>query len=86
MRAVRNVAAAVSALALVAVPTASIAARPSAAVPTAAASSVSAAQPYGGSSAFAPWPAYAIIALTLAFGVWIATKGNDSDSSPISRG
>ena len=90
MRAVRNVAAAVSALALVGAPiSAAAAARPSSAVPTAAASSVSASQGYGAASAMTPWPAYAIIALTFALGIWIVTKGDkdgDGFDIPVSRG
>jgi len=59
--------------------------RPGSAVPAVAsfATAGSSAQS-GGGSAVTPWPAYAVIALTVALGAWIATKGDKN--SAISRG
>ncbi len=63
--------------------------RPGSAVPTAVSASTassSAQGTYAGAGAFAPWPAYVVIALTLAVGVWFAVDDPDSDTVTISRG
>lgn len=60
--------------------------RPGSAVPAAASlATASSSAQSGQGSAMTPWPAYAVIALTVALGVWIATKNDDKDSA-ISRG
>lgn len=86
LRAIGNAAAAMALL--VSVPATAIASvRPGSAVPTAAtASSVSSSAQGGIVSGVTPWPAYLVIALTLAVGVWIAVDDDDGESIPISRG
>ena len=60
--------------------------RPGAAVPAAASvATASSTAQSGQGSAMAPWPAFAVIALTVALGVWILTKDDDKDIA-ISRG
>ena len=73
---------------MISVPAAATAAsvRPGSAVPTAASAvSVGSSAQRGQAASVTPWPAYAIIALTLALGVWIATQDSD-DGLSISRG
>ena len=74
-----------AAIALAASGPATASVRPGSAVPTvASASSVNSAAPYRTSRAMTPWPAYLVIALTVAVGVWIAV--DDDKPSAISRG
>ena len=73
----RVVGTALSSMALAAiVPMSAVSAsvRPGSAVPTAtaSASAVNANSQFGPSRAVTPWPAYAVIAMTLALSVWIA--------------
>lgn len=66
---------------------ATAAVRPGSAVPTAAsASSVAPTNAAAGTSALTPWPAYAVIALTMAMSVWIAAKDHKGGIYGISRG
>ena len=89
MSAIRSVGTAITALALglsVPVTSAAAAVRPGSAVPSAAASSAisSSAQNVGGNVA-RPWPAYALIALTIAVGAWLAFDDGGNGYVGISR-